>query len=206
MVGKPLAVYMGDDSRNEYIYKFVSTATWVAADASAADRIAIGDKYLDAGKLYVAKFNADGTGQWIELDHHQRRRSPATPATPSPTRPTCWSTRASPPTRSARPRWTVPSGARVHPTTGEIYFTLTNNSNRSVEPSPASQLGPDAANPRVYTDIRGAATVQPGNVNGHIIRIEEAGGEPAATTFTWDIYLFGAEAGAPTRHRSTCRR
>ena len=32
-----------------------------------ANRIATGDKYLDAGKLYVAKFNADGTGEWIEL-------------------------------------------------------------------------------------------------------------------------------------------
>ncbi len=29
--------------------------------------MAAGDKYLDSGKLYVAKFNADGTGQWIEL-------------------------------------------------------------------------------------------------------------------------------------------
>ena len=42
VVGKPLAVYMGDDARNEYIYKFVSTATWVAADATATDRIANG--------------------------------------------------------------------------------------------------------------------------------------------------------------------
>jgi secreted PhoX family phosphatase len=64
--GKPLAVYMGDDSRGEYIYKFVSTATWSAADADAANRIATGDKYLDTGKLYAAKFNADGTGTWID--------------------------------------------------------------------------------------------------------------------------------------------
>jgi secreted PhoX family phosphatase len=61
-----------------------------------------------------------------------------------------------------------------------------------------SQLNPDAANPRVYTDIRGAATVQSGNPNGHIVRIKENGSDPAATGFTWDIYLFGAEAGAPT--------
>ena len=66
--GKPLAVYQGDDSRGEYIYKFVSNANWDAADANAADRIATGDKYLDAGKLYAAKFNADGSGQWIELN------------------------------------------------------------------------------------------------------------------------------------------
>jgi secreted PhoX family phosphatase len=62
-----LAIYMGDDARNEYIYKFVSAQNWAAADATPTDRLAIGDKYLDAGKLYVAKFNADGTGQWLEL-------------------------------------------------------------------------------------------------------------------------------------------
>ena len=40
--GQPLAVYMGDDSRNEYIYKFVSATVWSAADATPADRIATG--------------------------------------------------------------------------------------------------------------------------------------------------------------------
>ncbi len=67
VVGQPLAVYMGDDARNEYMYKFVSTALWSAADANPSDRMATGDKYLDNGKLYVAKYNADGSGQWIEL-------------------------------------------------------------------------------------------------------------------------------------------
>ena len=65
--GRPLAVYMGDDSRGEYIYKFVSTAPWDAADAQAANRVAAGDKYLDSGELYVAQFNADGSGRWLEL-------------------------------------------------------------------------------------------------------------------------------------------
>ena len=57
---------MGDDARNEYIYKFVSTAAWTDADANPSpdNRLATGAKYLDQGKLMVAKFNADGTGQW----------------------------------------------------------------------------------------------------------------------------------------------
>ena len=63
--GKPLVWYMGCDSRNEYIYKYVSNANWDPADASRG--LAAGDKYLDDGKLYVAKFNADGTGNWVEL-------------------------------------------------------------------------------------------------------------------------------------------
>lgn len=197
VVGKPLAIYMGDDARNEYIYKFVSAQNWVAADATATDRIATGDKYLDAGTLYVAKFNADGTGQWLPLSitnpaiagyagyafadagdvaMHSRIAGDAVGAT-----------------KMDRPEW-----CGVHPTSGEIYFTLTNNSNRRLGAVTGSQLNPDAANPRVYTDIRGASTVQQGNPNGHIIRVKEDGSDPAATRFTWDIYLFGAEAGAPT--------
>ncbi len=196
VVGKPLAVYLGDDSRNEYIYKFVSTQNWVASDATAANRMAVGDKYLDAGKLYAAKFNADGTGQWIELSlanatvagfagyafaddgdvlMHARLAADAVGAT-----------------KMDRPEWCAVPGS------GEVYFTLTNNSNRRLGAVTGAQLNPDAANPRVYTDIRGASTVQSGNSNGHVIRLKENGSEPAAVAFTWDIYLFGAEANAPT--------
>ncbi|MBL4951703.1 DUF839 domain-containing protein, partial [Neobacillus sp. YIM B02564] len=68
-----------------------------------------------------------------------------------------------------------------------------------------TQMGLDAANPRAYTDAKaasasGAASTGNGNVNGHIIRVAEAGGESAATAFTWDVYLFGAQSDAdPTR-------
>jgi secreted PhoX family phosphatase len=194
VVGKPLAIYMGDDAQNEYIYKFVSTATWQASDATAADRVAVGDKYLDSGKLYVAKFNEDGTGQWTELSManptvagyatyafaddgdvamHARLAGDAVGAT-----------------KMDRPEW-----CGVHPTTGEIYFTLTNNSNRRVAPT-GTQTQVNAANPRAYSDIRGVGTTQQGNVNGHIVRVKEAGGEPGALAFNWDVYLFGAESAA----------
>jgi secreted PhoX family phosphatase len=95
-------------------------------------------------------------------------------------------------TKMDRPEW---SG--VHPTNGEIYFTLTNNSNRRVDPTGSSQLVPDAANPRVYTDMKGT-TAQQGNPNGHLVRIKEGSAGAAATSFTWDVYLFAAEAGADT--------
>jgi secreted PhoX family phosphatase len=194
VVGKPLAVYMGDDAQGEYVYKFVSTANWAAADATAADRVAVGDKYLDAGKLYAARFNDDGSGEWVELGManptvagygtyafandgdvalHSRLAADAVGAT-----------------KMDRPEW-----CGVHPTTGEVYFTMTNNSNRRLAPT-GSQLPPNAANPRAYSDIRGASTTQQGNVNGHIVRLRETGGEPGATTFQWDVYLFGAESGA----------
>jgi secreted PhoX family phosphatase len=89
-----------------------------------------------------------------------------------------------------RPEW-----CGVHPATGEVYFTMTNNSSRRVAPT-GSQFPVNAANPRAYTDIKDASTMQQGNVNGHIVRLKEAGGDPAATTFAWDVYLFGAESGA----------
>jgi secreted PhoX family phosphatase len=89
-----------------------------------------------------------------------------------------------------RPEW-----GNLNPVNGELYITLTNNSNRRLNPT-SSQVAPNAANPRAYSDVRGGTTVQSGNVNGHILRIKEAGDDPAATTFTWDIYLFGAESDA----------
>ena len=195
--GKPLAVYQGDDSRGEYIYKFVSTANWTAADANPSNRIATGDKYLDAGKLYVAKFNADGTGDWIEL-------SITTPAIAANTAYAFadqadvlvnarLAADAVGATKMDRPEWCA-----VHPETGEIYYTLTNNSNRKVEPT-GTQQALDAANPRAYSDsFAGGAPGSPGNVNGHIIRMAETGGESAALGFTWDVYLFGAQADAET--------
>jgi hypothetical protein len=84
-----------------------------------------------------------------------------------------------------RPEW----GAVNH-ANGEVYFALTNNSaaNRTPEKT-------DAANPRAYKDSDGLA--RDGNPNGHIIRFKETGSMATATTFTWDIFLFGAEEDAP---------
>ncbi|KFI05267.1 PhoX family phosphatase [Massilia sp. BSC265] len=194
VAGQPLAVYMGDDSRNEYIFKFVSTAVWAAADATAADRIATGDKYLDSGKLYVAKFAADGTGQWIELSISNPAIASYAAYKFADQADVLVNARlagdAVGATKMDRPEW-----CSVHPGTGEIYFTLTNNSNRRVEPSGSSQAAPDAANPRVYTDMKGT-TAQQGNPNGHIIRVKEGTAGSTSTSFNWDVYLFGAEAGA----------
>ena len=194
VVGQPLAVYMGDDSRNEYIFKFVSNAVWAAADATPADRIATGDKYLDSGKLYVAKFNADGSGQWIELSITNTAIASYAGYKFADQADVLVNARlagdAVGATKMDRPEW-----CSVHPGTGEIYFTLTNNSNRRVEPSGSSQAAPDAANPRVYTDMKGT-TAQVGNPNGHVIRVKEGSAGSTATSFTWDVYLFGAESGA----------
>jgi secreted PhoX family phosphatase len=197
VAGQPLAVYMGDDSRGEYIYKFVSAATWSEADANATDRIATGDKYLDSGKLYVAKFNADGSGSWVELSlSHPQIAGYAAYAFADAADVVVNARLAADAvgaTKMDRPEWCA-----VHPGTGEIYYTLTNNSNRKLEPN-ASQQALDAANPRSYRDAYGGgAAGSPGNINGHIIRMAEAGGAASATAFTWDVYLFGGQSDAST--------
>jgi secreted PhoX family phosphatase len=194
--GKPLAVYMGDDSRGEYIYKFVSAAKWQDVDARRSNRIAVGDKYLDAGKLYVARFNADGSGDWLELTLDAPAIAAYAGYAFADQADVLVNARlaadALGATKMDRPEWCA-----VHPDTGEIYYTLTNNSNRKVQPS-GSQHGVDAANPRSYADPETPAG-SAGNRNGHIIRIKEDGGASDATGFTWDVYLFGSQAnGDPT--------
>lgn len=181
--GKPVVVYMGDDSRNEYIYKFVSKRPWDPAFASLG--LEAGDHYLDEGTLYVARFDDDGHGAWLPLT----RENPA-----------LWgfadladilvNARAAADalgaTKMDRPEW----GA-VHPLTGELYMTLTNNSTRGVGTGPAV----DAVNPRSYEDLKGE-TKQTGNVNGHIVRLREQDDASHALGFQWDVYVFGAQADA----------
>jgi uncharacterized protein len=212
VVGQPLAFYMGDDARGDYIYKYVSTENWVAADATAANRMAIGDKYLDRGTLYVARFSADGTGTWLPLTLAAVRAA----QTASGTTNYAFADEADVminarlaadavgATRMDRPEW----GA-VNVQTREVYMTLTENNNSATSTATGSSGrradNLDAANPRFYADARNAtatttAATNTGNPFGHIIRFRDANQNAGSTTFTWDIFLFGAQADAdPTR-------
>ena len=180
--GKPLVWYMGCDAQNEYIYKYVSSANWDPADVNGG--MAAGDKYLDSGKLYVAKFNADGSGNWLELSLGRNGISSAYAPYPFADQADVlinarFAADAAGGTRMDRPEW-----AGVDPLTGAVYMTLTNNASRTLSTV-------DAANPRYYKDRS-----QSGNPNGHIIRWLESSDDPAAATFRWDIFLFGARANA----------
>ncbi|ATZ65058.1 PhoX family protein [Acinetobacter bereziniae] len=180
--GENLTFYMGDDSRGEYIYKFVSDAKWDAKDVNGGYRA--GDKYMNSGKLYVAQFNNDGTGKWIELAYGKNGLNDANTVYPfkSQADVTTFARLAGDAvkaTKMDRPEWVA-----VNPENGEVYVTLTNNSNRG------TTHALDAANPRNYSDPEGGK----GNVNGHIIRFHEKDNKTTAESFTWDIYLFGAEA------------
>ena len=155
VVGKNnrVVVYMGDDERFDYIYKFVSSGDWKKMRAA-------GKSPLDEGTLYAAKFNADGTGTWLEL-------SPRNPALASWTIDkilvqTRQAADAAGATKMDRPEWisTAPDGWS--------YGTLTNNTRRTA-------ANADAANPIAN------------NADGHIIRWKDAD-KHLGTTFEWNIF------------------
>ncbi len=180
---------MGDDSRNEYIYKFVTRRAWDPRDAGGG--IKAGDKYLDAGTLYVAKFADDGSGQWIELTFGKNGITPGNPVYSFADAADMlinlrFAADAVGATKMDRPEW-----AAVHPANGEVYFTLTNN---AAAQRPIAAV--DAANPRFYNDQRTTGQDQKGNPNGHVIRFAEGGGYADALSFDWDVYLFGARSTA----------
>ncbi len=150
-----VAAYMGDDQRFDYCYKFVSDLPWEAA-------IAAGKSPLDEGKLFVARFNDDGTGDWLELTID----NPALATRFSNTAEMLIYTRIAADILGAtpmdRPEWTT---IGQH---GEVFWTLTNNSQRST---------PNAANP------------QAPNSDGHIIRTT---GDHLNTHFNWEIFILAS--------------
>jgi secreted PhoX family phosphatase len=154
-----VAVYMGDDARFEYIYKFVTRDT-MRPGGFAANR-----DLLDHGTLYAARFDAGGRGVWLPLPStadglvHARLSADAAGATVMD-----------------RPEWVA-----VHPQTGEVYVTLTNNSQRGDPGRPPA----DAANPRAK------------NIFGGILRWREDSGDAAATTFEWDNFVLAGDPAVP---------
>jgi secreted PhoX family phosphatase len=182
--GEPLAFYMGCDARNEYIYKFVTTAVWDPRDVGLG--LSAGDKYLSEGKLYVARFDPTGQGEWLELTTKDPRIANNSIYKFTNQADVLINTRyaadAIGATKMDRPEW----GA-VNYRNGEVYFALTNNNASNRTPTKTN-----AANPRAYMDTDGVKGA--GNPNGHIIRFKEHGQPSTSTTFAWDIFLFGAEA------------
>lgn len=152
--GGRVVCYMGDDQRFDYIYKFVSADNWKSMRAR-------GISPLDEGQLYVAKFNDDGSGEWLELTIHNpdlansftdqaeiltyaRLAADIVGATPMD-----------------RPEWTT-----VAPN-GDVYCTLTNNSRRT-ETGPANPMAP--------------------NADGHIIKWRDSD-KHVGLDFKWDYFL-----------------
>lgn len=160
--GQPVVAYSGDDSRFEYIYKFVSRRPFDAATADGS--------LLDEGTLYVAKFNDDGSGEWLALAPGQNGLTPENGFADLAdilvnTRSAADHVGA---TKMDRPEW----GA-VDPQTGDVYFTLTNNTRRA-------EGDEHPANPRANNSF------------GHIIRWQEEGTH-AGERFVWDLFVLAGD-------------
>ncbi|MET0364907.1 MAG: PhoX family phosphatase [Sphingobium sp.] len=179
-----VAFYMGDDSTPGCIYKFIPSRAYSSSNRSANTNL------LDTGTLYVARFNADGSGEWRALVLGQNGLTTGasdpgnvsqstTPPTPTIVNFTtqadvlinCASAaRVAGGTVMDRPEWLT-----VAPNKQAIFVTLTNNGGRQVTDNP----NPRAPNP-----------------HGHILKFRETGDSPLALTFTWELFLLAGNPNA----------
>ncbi|MFV0513910.1 MAG: PhoX family protein [Jhaorihella sp.] len=155
-----VVVYMGDDERGEFLYRFVSNGSYQPGGST--------EGLLDDGTLYVAKFNDDQTGEWLALTPETtgmevaeilifaRMAGSAVGAT-----------------TMDRPEW-----ISANPHAVEAYCCLTNNKNRGVKPNAGGDDTPvNGPNPREI------------NHYGQIVRWKPHDDNHAANTFDWDLYV-----------------
>ncbi|MCW9032624.1 MAG: PhoX family phosphatase [Rhodospirillales bacterium] len=156
-----VVVYMGDDERGEFLYKYISSGTFkVGGDNSSL---------LEKGTLYVAKF-ADGMrGDWLEL-------TPQTTGMKSQAE-ICIHTRiaasAVGATTMDRPEWVA-----AHPHKAEVYCALTNNKNRGKKPNKGGDTTPV-----------GGPNSRKANNYGQIVRWRPDNGDHLSKTFEWDLFV-----------------
>jgi uncharacterized protein len=167
-----VAVYMGDDGRFEYIYKFVSR------DVVKPGGYAANATLLDHGTLYVARFDANGQGQWIDLVHGKNGLNAA--AGFASQADVVIKARLAADlvgaTKMDRPEWIA-----VHPQTGEVFVALTHNTQRGEPGRP----GTDPANPRAR------------NSGGHILQWREGGNNAASNAFRWKQFVLAGDPALP---------
>ncbi|SNT44095.1 hypothetical protein SAMN05216276_104345 [Streptosporangium subroseum] len=183
-----VVAYMGDDSRFEYVYKFVSKNRYIRG----FDRH--NRSLLDEGTLYVAQFTGDspateidgtgklpsdklfdGSGTWIPLVSGNVSHVPGMTA-----QEVLVYTRTAADKVGAT-KMDRPEDVERNPVTGGVYVALTNNTNRT----PAQV---DEANPR------------PANKHGHILEITERRNDAGATTFAWSLPLVCGDPADPSTY------
>lgn len=156
-----VVVYMGDDERGEFLYRFVSRDRYVEGGDNT--------NLLEEGDLYVARFNEDFSGEWLaltpettgmasqaEISIHTRQAASAVKAT-----------------TMDRPEWVAASTVKT-----EVYCCLTNNKNRAVKTNAGGDATPiGGPNPRAENNY------------GQIVRWQPAAGNHTAASFTWDLFV-----------------
>ncbi|MFN4011421.1 MAG: PhoX family protein [Pannonibacter sp.] len=172
-----VVVYMGDDERGEFLYKYVSNDVYVPGGDTS--------KLLDEGMLSVARFSDDGTGEWLAL-------TPETTGMKADeiavfTRQAASKVGA---TTMDRPEWVA-----VNPVAIEAYCCLTNNTRRG-----------EVKDGKMRTNAGGdemtVNAVNPREKNGYgqIVRWYPANNDHADASFKWDLF---AMAGNPVVHKDS---
>ena len=181
-------VYMGDDERGDYIYKFVSADTFDPGDTQQARKHNL--TLLTKGTLYVARFTDeasdpapeyDGVGQWIPLTSDTRSFVQGMTVVDVLVDTRLAADKVGP-TKMDRPEDIEPN-----PVNGKIYCALTNNSNRGSK-YPADEANPLSSS-MVRSQIGAPLTSASGNRNGYVLEVTEDGGDHTSTSFTWDLML-----------------
>ncbi|MFJ2646157.1 PhoX family protein [Streptomyces sp. NPDC087420] len=192
--GRPV-VYMGDDERFDYFYKFVSSKR-MRKGGSRADH-AYNLTLLDEGTLYVAKLSGDspagefdgtgklpadgefdGSGVWIPLATGDVSHVPGMTAEEVYVFTRLAGDKVGA-TKMDRPEDVEPS-----PRTGRVYIALTNNTDRGK----AGKAGPDEANPRNA------------NKHGQILELAENWDDPAGDGFAWRLFLVAGDPKDPATY------
>ncbi len=171
-----IVVYMGDDERGEFMYKWVSRDIYVPGGDTST--------LLVEGQLFAATFKDDQTGAWVALTPEATGMSAAEIAIF--TRTAASKVGA---TTMDRPEWVA-----VNPVSPEAYCCLTNNARRGAmkdDGTPQTNAGGEvlalnAPNPRATNEY------------GQIVRWRPEGGNHVSAAFTWDLYVM---AGNPAVHK-----
>jgi secreted PhoX family phosphatase len=179
-----VAVYMGDDEKFEYVYKFVSRDRVDPTNRSRNRDL------LDHGTLYAARFDSNGTGEWLPLVWSESgalspRNGFRDPAD------LLIRTRAAADVLGATPM-DRPEDVEPDPATGRVYIACTKNEDRRSQSRKGEftgrlvDLGPNHANPRGP------------NPHGHVIELTEDDGDHTGRTFRWELFVL---AGDPSGGR-----
>lgn len=154
-------VYMGDDERGEFMYKFVSDGVY-AVGGDNSDLLA-------DGRLFAARFDESGKGKWIELTPEATGMASKAEV--------CIHSRVAGSkvgaTTMDRPEWVA-----ANPVKPEVYCALTNNKNRGIK----TNAGGDA------TPV-GGPNPREANNYGQIVRLVPAGGDHMSDDFDWDLFV-----------------
>ena len=172
-----VAAYMGDDTKFEYVYKFITRDRFDAKNRAANRDL------LDEGVLYVARFDASGNGEWLPLVHDEKGPLNSRNGFSSQA-DVVIRCRAAADVLGATPM-DRPEDVEPNPLTGRVYMALTKNADRAQKRGEFSgrelDFDANAANPRLSNDF------------GHIIELIEADDDAASTRFRWNVFLLAGD-------------